>query len=309
MSSKNVVTIDGDIRFPRGFTITDNRVEDELQQLLTPSAYCVWRQYLRFWGSDKKKAYPSLAYLSRVTGLSERTIRKVNVELVNKKFLRKNSGNSSKSNTYFFMSIDSIIKYHSSKIVVEPPEEEKSPPPIVQDEPLTDKAMDIINEVPAHRNHYILRFIAIFNHEYTNKFGIKYALDDNDAKALVEHVNDLADYPDKYEMLTKLFFQTKNAFILESDFSIYLFWRPKIMRLLISEYVKTDAGRWEAQAEKIWATLKPMVAGPSGRLIFYNDAEAEEWIRSQVKFSGANMNRDRFVLNYILNRLSSKLTS
>src|SRR5208337_2439544 len=107
--SRSVFSTNDDVRFPRGFSVTDNRIQDELQRYLSPSAYCIWSQYLRFWGSDKKKAYPSLSYLSNVTGLAERTIRKCNVELVNKKFLKKKSGSSNSSNVYYYVPIEEIL--------------------------------------------------------------------------------------------------------------------------------------------------------------------------------------------------------
>ena len=105
---KSYITVNEETNFPCGFTISDNRVEMYLQRKISPTAYIVLRQYIRFWGSDKKICYPSLEYLSELTNLSEKTIRKANKELLKKKFLlhiEKGNDYKKKANIYYCNSI------------------------------------------------------------------------------------------------------------------------------------------------------------------------------------------------------------
>src|SRR6056297_2633843 len=125
--SKGVINVNEQCSFPNGYTITDNRIEDFLQKLLSPSAYVVWRQYLRFWGGDKSSAYPSLAYLSERTGMSEKTIRRCNKELVEKGFMTYIPGNSKRANQYYYISIENLMsKFYGGQIMEEKPTRPKA---------------------------------------------------------------------------------------------------------------------------------------------------------------------------------------
>lgn len=289
MSIKHVVSVEGDIRFPRGFTISDNRIEDELQKFLSPSAYCIWRQYLRFWGSNKKRAYPSLSYLSEATGLAERTIRKCNKELIKKKFLKKKSGDSTKSNSYFYVPIEDIIRQCKvENIIVEEEHTE-----LIREQPYNfDKVIHIIDK--SECSSEIRSFIYNFCGSYVIKFGFDYTLEEDDAQALIKNVNLVKEQP-RIFYLIKLFFKTKNEYIDESDRSIYLFFRPKVLKALISEYANSDEGRWEAQAEKMWKEVGSDLIGKTAE-------EIETLVKAEIHFGSANKIRDEFVIKYLIDK-------
>lgn len=300
----DVVSVNTKINWPRGFTITDNRIEDELQRFLSPSAYCVWRQYLRYWGGTKKRAYPSLSTLSKVTGLSERTIRKCNKELVKKKFLKKKSGNSNSSNTYFYVKIESILKYYTNRIeVVE--EQEETLPPIHEEQPNFEKVDELFSHLETKQQVALRGLLLLFRKLYKEKLGFDYVESVKDVESLIENAEPMLLNLDRYETLFNLFFSTKNKYIEESDRSLYFLFRPKIMKTLISEYANTDAGRWEAQAEKHWKAIQDILRWDATHL--NGRDETEEFVRLNIKLSGANKKRDQFIIDYLVNKVERYL--
>jgi len=278
----HVINIDGEYSFPRGFTISDNRVEDMLQRYLAPSEYAVWRQYLRFWGSNKKKAYPSLAYLSNVTGLSEKTIRKCNKELRKKKFLTYISGGPGRSNLYTYKSIEKIIKYYYGSEDAKKLELEEVAP-IREDSLNTKKVNEILGQLTDIESINVTMFVSCFKDRYTERYGYPYELDEKDAKVLINKSRDLFD-ADKYINLIDTLFKTKNAYIEKSDRSIYFFFRPTVIKALISEYNESDKGRWEAQAEKLWNEIKPKLANDKPE-----HSKVENWVKRVRKYLGSNL--------------------
>jgi len=299
--SKHVINIEGEYNFPRGFTISDNRIEDMLQRHLTSAEYVVWRQYLRFWGSNKKKAYPSLAYLSRVTGLSEKTIRKCNKELRKKKFLTYISGRPGRSNLYTYKSIEKIIKYYYGSEDAKNVEVEEEVVPIREDNLSTTKLEEIFNQLTDKESINVLLFISHFRDKYTEHYGYTYELDKKDAKVLVDKAIDLFNV-EKYLNLVDIFFKTKNAYIEKSDRSIYFFFRPTVLKTLIAEYNDTDKGRWEAQAEKIWSKLLLILS--EDRPGYF---DIKEWVLNRTKLSGANRKRDEHVVMILVKRVREYL--
>lgn len=279
-NTNGVIVSNEAVDFPRGFTITDNRIEDNLQRFLTPSEYAVWRQYLRFWGSNKKKAYPSLAYLSKVIGISEKTIRKCNKELVRKKFLTYIQGGPGRSNLYIYKSIDSILAYYKVKLE---PKADKEREPIVEGGSL-DKVDKALNKLEDNRKSASDSFIKTFKEEYFNKFGCEYILEERDAIAIYKSI-----LSDNYDKLIETFFDSKNKYIKKSDRSIYLFFRPTIIKSVIAEYSETDRGRWDAQVNNIIANLK------TKKLLPNKTTDIEPWLNENVKLSGANSERDAYV--------------
>ena len=278
--SRSVFSTNDDVRFPRGFSVTDNRIQDELQRYLSPSAYCIWSQYLRFWGSDKKKAYPSLSYLSNVTGLAERTIRKCNVELVNKKFLKKKSGSSNSSNVYYYVPIEEILNFYADG--TEPKAEKES----VSEKPIDVSILtcDMNDKVAA----------ALFINSFISWHNGEYVLSEKDTEALKENDQNLNP------ILLDTFFRAKNAYVANSDHSVYFFFRPKTQQILKAEYLKSDAGRWTAQAEKYWANIRHLVTSE-----VLNDLNT--FIQTNVKFNRGNSTRDAFVYKYLEQKIEAFL--
>lgn len=279
-NKSHVASVDGEYYFPRGFTISDNRINDNLQRFLTPSEYSVWSQYLRFWGSNKKKAYPSLSYLSKVIGLSEKTIRKCNKELVKKKFLTYIQGGPGRSNLYIYKSIDSILTHYKIKARPKVAEERE---PIAEGSSI-DKVERTLNKLNDERKKASDSFIETFKERYFNKFSCEYILEERDAIAIYKSILN-----DNYDKLIDTFFNSKNKYIKKSDRSIYLFFRPTIIKSVIAEYGETDRGRWDAQVNNIIANLK------TKKLLPNMSDNIESWLSENVKLSGANSERDAYV--------------
>lgn len=295
----HVINIDGEYNFPRGFTISDNRVEDMLQRYLTSSEYAIWRQYLRFWGSNKKKAYPSLAYLSNVTGLSEKTIRKCNKELRKKKFLTYISGGPGRSNLYTYRSIEKIIKYYYGNENAKNIKLEEVAP-IREDS--FKKVNEIFEQLTDIESINVMMFISCFRDGYTERYGYPYELDEKDAKVLIDKAKDLSDK--KYLNLINPFFNTKNAYIEKSDRSVYFFFRPTILKTIISEYNESDKGRWEAQAEKLWNEIKLKLTDNKPEY-----SKIENWVRKNTRLGNANKKRDEHVIAILIRRTREYLES
>lgn len=265
---KNVYNIDEPVNFPRGFTISDNRIEDDLQKILSPKAYCVWRQYLRFWGSDKKDAYPSLLYLANATGLSKKSIREANKELVRKDFIRYTRGNSTRSNTYHYIDINIIhSKYYSHR------KYEKENDELTENETL---------------------ILIDFKLKYNEHFGEQYLATKRDYKCIKE-------FTLKYDLDTifeiiKIFFKTKNTYITNSDYSLYFFMKEHTQKILRSEFIQSDIGRWRAQAERIFKEH------------IYNKIESikddtSEWLEKNINLSGANKERDEYIFSFLKSKI------
>jgi hypothetical protein len=285
--SRSVYSVNDDVRFPRGFTIYDNRIQDELQRHLSASAFCIWSQYLRFWGGDKKKAYPSLSYLSAATSLSERTIRKCNKELVDKKFLKKKSGSSNSSNIYYYVSIEKILQYYTDG--TEPEAEKES----IIEKPIDVPSLiaDVDGQVAA----------ALFINTFIGWHNGEYVLSEKDKEAIVENSTDLNP------LLLDLFFKTKNDWIASSDHSVYFFFRPKTQQILKSEYLKSDVGRWSAQAEREWAAIGPILQNPQTPASELLNLNIDNFIKTYVRFSHGNSNRDAFVYQYLEQKIKAYL--
>ena len=299
----HVVNVDGEYNFPRGFTISDNRIEDMLQRHLSPGEYVVWRQYLRFWGSNKKKAYPSLAYLSTVTGMSEKTIRKCNKELRKKKFLSYISGGPGRSNLYTYRPIEKIIKYYYGSEDANIVEKEDDLPPIRETEPDTKKIDLIFEKLTDMEAVVVSTFVSCFSSAYEERYGFKYEVDEKDAEVLVSKAKDLTDI-DKQGNLIDTFFNSKNHYLESSDRSIYFFFRPTVTKTLVSEYNDTDKGRWEAQAERAWNKMRPLL---STDIIKYD--AIEDWVNANAHLSGANKKRDKYVIAILVRRVREYLES
>jgi len=299
--SNDIVVVNKAVSWPNGFCISDNRIEDCLQRFISPSAYCVYRQYLRFWGGDKKKAYPSLAYLSKVTGMSERTIRKVNKELVKKGFMKMTSGHSNKANTYLHIEISKILKLYEKKTESIDNEEELNPP-ISEVEVDSTKAQKLIDNLVDRDGVWTTLFLEKFKAKYKESFGIEYHEDENDVKAIVANIKDIWENDKRYFNLIEVYFKPDNYFDT-SDRSIYFFFRPKTLNNLASKYLQTDIGRWDAQAEDVWnKQLKAIVNNKSieDKIQYPNEGD---WIKARVKFGSGNKARDAYVLSYLLEKL------
>lgn len=299
----HVVNVDGEYNFPRGFTISDNRIEDMLQRHLAPGEYVVWRQYLRFWGSNKKKAYPSLAYLSNVTGMSEKTIRKCNKELRRKKFLTYISGGPGRSNLYTYRPIEKIIKYYYGSEDAKDVVVEEDHVPIREVERDDQKVRSIFDKLTDKESVFVASFLSSFKEGYDSRYGYVYEPDEKDAKVLVEKANDLTDI-EKYINLIKTFFTTKNSYIDKSDRSIYFFFRPTVIKALVSEYSDTDKGRWEAQAGRIWSEIEEKLVDNRPEY-----SEIESWIRENTHLGNANKRRDEHVVTILVKRVREYLES
>ena len=99
----------------------------------------------------------------------------------------------------------------------------------------------------------------------------------------------------------KIFFEPDNEYIRKSDKSIYFFFVPKILKILVSEYLNTDQYRWKLQAQMDWIKkLKPVINEFS-----YEDIENQ--IKSKVKFGVANKERDKFILNHLIKKVEEHL--
>ncbi len=298
--SNSILTVDGEYNFPRGFTISDNRIEDMLQRLISPAEYVVWRQYLRFWGSNKKKAYPSLSYLSQVTGLSEKTIRKCNKALKQKEFLGYITGGPGRSNVYTFRSIPLLIKkYYGSENaskIKKKEEEDLTPIRDVDD----DKVRKIFEAAGLSFNikTKINEFADYFSNAYSKYYGYSYEVDERDAKKFIEKSNEFID--NNYNRLIDTLFKSQNTYIKSSDHSIYFFFSPGTQKTIIAEYNESDTGRWSKQANIIWSNIL-------SRGIPETIDDIESWIRSENHLAGANKIRDEYVVALLVEKIEKFL--
>lgn len=302
MSRKSVANLDNEYYFPRGFTISDNRIEDCLQRHITPSAYVVWRQYLRYWGSDKKYAYPSLALLSEKTGLSEKTIRKVNQELVKKGYLVYRSGNSKRANSYYYVPIEDIIaKYEEvpANVGQEGPQisggEGEIVPPIKQhNKEQKEKITKELKKVNAVDRSIVTAFLDEFHESYKDQYGISYPLEVRDIKATIENIDELKSRFDTYKNLLHHFMKSRSTYVEESDHSLFFFFRPKVIKTLMGEFSQTDMGRWIQQSQRIIQELKADIESDKPTdLAKYLDEKSKKYL------TGASKDRDDFVRDYI----------
>jgi hypothetical protein len=294
----HVSAVDGEYYFPRGYTLSDNRIEDDLQRHISPAAYVVWRQYLRFWGANKRRAYPSLAHLSKVTGLSEKTIRKCNRELKDKKFINYSSGKKGRANTYYYKSVDDIMNVYYGAHVSDDVKEEEKEPILEVNGALSDKVERTLDELTNKERVFADMFVESFKNWYKNKTGFRYELEPRDANAIVLSLGQITKDIDRCCKLAELFFTTRNSYINKSDRSIFFFFRPKIQKALIAEYSESDEGRWEAQAEKIWNEI---------RWTLQEDAlgapkDIRKWVKDNTRLSGANKDRDEYVISYLVKK-------
>lgn len=306
MARKSVANLENEYYFPRGFTITDNRIEDCLQKHITPSAYVVWRQYLRYWGSDKKTAYPSLALLSERTGLSEKTIRKANQELVKKGYLRYSSGNSKRANSYYHIPIEQIVaKYEkeTTKFELRNPQsygENEDILPIKQNnKQQKDKIAKELSKLSDGDKAVVEAFIDAFREEYKDKHNINYPLEGRDAKAVVDNIEELKNSFQTYKNLLNQFMKSRSQYIMESDHSLFFFFRPKVIKTLMSEFAQTDIGRWIHQSQKITEELRLKTEKDQPE-------DLKKYLKENVKpyLTGASKQRDQFVEDYVNRQLS-----
>ncbi len=305
MAKKNLVNVDGDFSFPNGFTISDNRIEDCLQRHVSPAAYVVWRQYLRFWGGDKKIAYPSLSLLSERTGLSEKTIRKCNKELVCKGYLKYTSGNSSRANNYYYVSIEDLVKRYEiqENIKNESTQNTKSEGddflPIKEHNKISSKITEQLSELRELDRSIAKAFLNEFQDVYKNQFGIAYPLETRDMKAIISNIEELRNQFTTYRSIISQYMKSKNKFIEESDHSIFFFFRPKVVKSIVSEFGQTDIGRWIMQAKKIIDELQFEIDK-------MNEKDIEIYLNNKIKnyLNGANSQRDEFVAKYIREHFS-----
>lgn len=305
--SKGVVNVSESCHFPFGYTMTDNRIEDYLQRLLSPGAYVVWRQYLRFWGGNKESAaYPSLSYLSERTGMSEKTIRKCNRELVEKNFMLYISGNSKKSNQYYHIPIEKIMTIHYGNEYG--PEgtldKENNPvPPVKQkDQRIERKIKGVLDSLDDENRSTAEDFLNIFKTKYKSKMGAPYVTEYTDVSTLVSNLENIKQNYKLYTGLIERYFDSKNKYIEISDYSIHFMFVPKVIKALISEYYQTNYGRWLSQANKIAEKLEREL---QEKRIEDKD-EIVKYIEDNVNFSGANQERDKFVYERIIEKLLNK---
>ena len=293
MNKTGILNIEEGVSYPNGFCISDNRIEDFLQRFISPSSYVIFRQLLRFWGANKTKAYPSLRTLSKRTGLSERTIRGCNEELVAKNFIQKNSGKLHLSNSYYYIPIEKIlIEYYDT---TDPSEKRK-----VEVEDRRAKLAKVkkpLDQLSDKERVFVEMVLTNFMEAYEEKIGQPYEVESNDVRAMIENATKLVVAGDLPYYLIDIFFETKNEYIQKSSYNLFLFFRPKIQKALLAEYHKSDRGRWEAQAKKLWEEARPKV-----EKLFDEHRHPEsitDWINKNVKFSSANTDRDEFVRRYL----------
>ena len=312
--SKGVVNVNEACSFPNGYTMSDNRIEDHLQKLLSPSAYVIWRQYLRYWGGDKSTAYPSLSLLSEKTGLSEKTIRKCNKELRDKGFMHYTQGNANRSNQYHYVSIESLmVKFYGNelgpaKVGHQSPQKsgtegENIPPIKEQDNKTKNKITKLIGELSGDKRVTAESFINLFKTHYRDKFGMAYGLEVSDVRSLVYNVEEVKEKFQLYAGITEQYFKTQNKYVQDSDYSMHFLFVNKVKKALIAEYSQTDEGRWILQAEKLIDTILEAAASKT----FTDTKEAKQFIRDKVKLSGANKKRDEFIVDYLVSELKPQI--
>jgi hypothetical protein len=297
--SKNVINIDESVSFPNGFTISDNRIEDYLQRFLSPSEYCVWRQYLRYWGGDKKYAYPSLSTIKEKTGLSEKTIRSANKSLSNKGFLKYKSGCSNRSNQYFYIPIDKLMKKYYGELI---PTKESVFTPINQNENIwnEDEHNNLYEKFERNAKTFYINFKTYF---YSNT-GMYYVPSKKDMNEIAKIDFKKEKIFNQYNKLLETFFHTNNKYIKESDKTIYFFFRDKTQQTLIKEYSQSDNGIWNMQASNMWEEVKDIIP----KLETKN--EKERWLDNHFGarlLGGANKARNLYVLNKLLEMIDNNL--
>jgi hypothetical protein len=303
MKSKPVVNINEAVHWPKGFTISDNRLEDYLQRFLTPAAYVIYRQYLRFWGSNKGKAYPSLSTLKERTGLSEKTIRKVNLELQKKGFIKYIRGGPNRSNQYHSVCMDKLLERYRIQIEeIEFEAEIGIPEQFVSVDEIELNLDDLRPETRPFAQDFLIRFQKAFE-EYKN---FPYPLDAHDLKTLSKNASRLVTKNDDYIALIDIYFKSKNSYIQRSDYSIHFFFSPKIQKTLITEYGETPAARWQLQAEQSWKSLRVVLEGQFEDL--KSDLEIIAWVQKYTHLPGANKERDEFVVSYLVNKVKQYLS-
>lgn len=308
--SKGVVNVNEACSFPNGYTMSDNRIEDHLQKLLSPSSYVIWRQYLRYWGGDKSTAYPSLSLLSEKTGLSEKTIRKCNKELREKGFMHYTQGNSNRSNQYHYVSIESLmVKFYGSELgpaktgQASKPAGENVPPIKEQDNKIKNKITKLINDLSGENRVTAESFISMFKTYYKDKFGIAYGLEVSDIRSLAYNIEEVKDKFQLYAGITDRYFRTQNKYIEDSDYSMHFLFVDKVKKALISEYSQTDEGRWITQADKFIDVILKAASGKT----FSDTKEAKQFIRNEIKLSGASKKRDEFIVDYLVSELKPQI--
>lgn len=312
--SKGVVNVNEACSFPNGYTMSDNRIEDHLQKLLSPSSYVIWRQYLRYWGGDKSTAYPSLSLLSEKTGLSEKTIRKCNKELREKGFMRYTQGNANRSNQYHYVSIESLmVKYYGNELgsakvgqlnlQKSDPEGENVPPIKEQDNKTKNKITKLISELSGDNRVTAESFISLFKTHYRDKFGVTYGLEASDVRSLIYNIEEVKDKFQLYAGITERYFKTQNKYVENSDYSMHFLFVSKVKKALIAEYTQTDEGRWILQADKLMDTVLEAASGKT----FAGTKEAKQFIRDTIKLSGANKKRDEFIIDYLASELKPQI--
>jgi hypothetical protein len=291
------LTINKEIQFPNGFTISDNRLEIYLSRFLSPAAYKVLRQYIRFWGSEKKICYPSLVYLNEVTGLSEKTIRKANQELLKKKFLKgieRGSDYKKKANIYFCNSIDTLMRVYYPDGVPKKYDlnsEDSEISSMIEEKLSVEKVYDYESDE--------YKKLSNFHKEIANKFielykvkngGYSYVLDDNDLKALKllkENNEEIFTMND----LLNVFFKTKNDKIRSSSYNLYFFLTQSVQRILINEYTSSNIGMWNSSVKKEFEKIKTLLKD------IKDDSSIYKLIDSKVRFPGGSDDRDKYVRN------------
>jgi hypothetical protein len=294
--------------YPEGFSISDNRLENKLQRFISPAAYSVYRQYVKFWGSGfkKKPAYPSLSYLSDVTGLSEKTIRRANKELVEKNFIRMGKGYTYQrgkytySNKYYNIPIKLILrKYYKEEEEFQYEEEEESEPIYETDSNLED--LHRFTSLSENTKH----FYYDFKKSYKTKFDAEYQLDNNDLKSLRKfsaelNENNVSDYL-RYN---EIFFKTTNKYIEGSNYDLYFFLTKKVLRILVKEYSESKIGGWEKSAKEIFEKhIKSNID------LNKSKDELLKLVEDEKFYPAACKERDSFVKKKLIQLIESQITN
>lgn len=305
--SKGVINVNEQCSFPNGYTITDNRIEDFLQKLLSPSAYVIWRQYLRFWGGDKSSAYPSLAYLSEKTGLSEKTIRRCNKELVRQGYMTYTPGNSKRANQYYYIPIDDLMLKFYGEVSLETKDKRPSPGIKEKDSKTEDKIRKRLEGLDDDSKATALEFIRVFKETYREKMGIEYGLEYSDVGTMIENIEDVKNNFRLYIGLVHRMFKTDNKFIVNSDYSMHFLFVPKVKKAMVSEYFQTNYGRWLAQVDRKIEKLKDGFNELIENGMLKTEEDVERFVEKNVSFGGANPDRDKFVYDNIVSKFNSML--
>jgi hypothetical protein len=303
--SKGVINVNEQCSFPNGYTITDNRIEDYLQKLLSPSAYVIWRQYLRFWGGDKSSAYPSLATISNRTGLSEKTIRRCNKELVKIGFMTYIPGNSKRANQYYYVPIGDLMKRFYGTELPETDKTNADKQSFIKekDSKTEDKIRKKLEELNDYDKASSLEFIRIFKDAYKDKMGIEYGLEYSDVNTLTSNIDDVSNNFILYTGLVHRMFKTDNKFIVNSDYSMHFLFVPKVKKALIAEYYQTNFGRWLAQADRKFEKLKEEFDKEIKDKKITGEEDIKTFVDKNIDFGSGNSERDKFVYDNIIEKL------